>query len=330
LGKVIHTQSATVRTGGSVADAGLVFQSLGNQVHLVGKIGNDAFGGIVRRTLEDYHAADDLIVARDSPTSYSVILSPPNQPPYILHCPGANDTFLSSDIPDHLLIDADLFHLGYPPVMRNLYHHDGMELVALFRRAKAFGCVTSLDFSSLDADSEGGLADWSSILPQVLPYVDFLLSHYGDLDWVNHQEPHNQPLASGTPAQVVEKLHPLAERALSCGCGAVLLKWGVSDFYLRTADEHRTAQFCTGHQMNPALWANCELVQSSLWTDNVVSTVGSGDAAIAAFLTAALDGERPNACLSLAAAEGTCCASTADALSGVRSLSQLKRMILSQ
>lgn len=332
-GKVIHMNPADVRTGGSVANTGLALKKLGNDVRLMGKIGDDAFGGIVRRALQTYAAADDLIVDKTSSTSYSILLAVPGTAPFILHSPGANGTFVSADVPDEVLMDADLFHFGYPPMMRSMYQQDGLELVNLFRRAKAFGCITSLDLSSLDPDSEGGLADWPLILEQVLPYVDFFISRFVDLCWIADRARYSaierSPSGSLTAHLDLRRdAAPLSAWALQKGCGAVLIKCGISGLYLRTGAQERTARFCEGHGLNAALWKDREILQPSFKPDSVVSSTGAGDTCIAAFLTAVLDRERPDACVSLAAAEGSCCVTTADVLSGLMTLPQLKRMIL--
>ena len=47
-GKLIEVGNATVSTGGAVANTGLAMKILGANVSLMGKIGNDAFGEIVK------------------------------------------------------------------------------------------------------------------------------------------------------------------------------------------------------------------------------------------------------------------------------------------
>lgn len=50
-GKLIHMDGADVHTGGSVANTGLALKLLGNDVRLMGKIGTDAFGSMVKPKL---------------------------------------------------------------------------------------------------------------------------------------------------------------------------------------------------------------------------------------------------------------------------------------
>ena len=59
-GKLIQMDAASVHTGGSVANTGLALKLLGNDVTLLGKVGNDAFGGMVRNILSDYGAISQV------------------------------------------------------------------------------------------------------------------------------------------------------------------------------------------------------------------------------------------------------------------------------
>ena len=110
-GKLIQMEAADVHTGGSVANTGLALKLLGCDVTLMGKVGDDSFGMMIRNILAGY-GAGGLLVDPDSSTSYSVVLAVPGQDRVFLHSPGANDTFSGKDIPDDALEDAALFHFG--------------------------------------------------------------------------------------------------------------------------------------------------------------------------------------------------------------------------
>ena len=64
-GKLIEVGDATVSTGGAVANTGLAMKILGGNVSLMGKIGNDAFGGIVKNVLKKYGLEDGLLISRE-------------------------------------------------------------------------------------------------------------------------------------------------------------------------------------------------------------------------------------------------------------------------
>ena len=68
-GKLIDTHGVSVHTGGSVANTGLATKLLGCDVRLMGKVGDDAFGGMIREILAGY-GAGGLIVDGSSESSY--------------------------------------------------------------------------------------------------------------------------------------------------------------------------------------------------------------------------------------------------------------------
>ena len=104
-GRLVRMEAASVHTGGSVANTGLALKILGNDVTLLGKVGDDAFGGIIQNILKGY-GAGGLIVDPHGSTSYSVVLAIPGIDRIFLHNPGANDTFSAADIPEEVLADA--------------------------------------------------------------------------------------------------------------------------------------------------------------------------------------------------------------------------------
>ena len=180
-GKLVNMSAPDVHTGGSVANTGLGMKMLGADVRLMGKVGNDAFGGMIKDMLARYDADRDLIVEEGETTSYSVVIAVPGIDRVFLHCPGANDTFDGTEIADSALEDVALFHFGYPTLMRKMYADGGRCLAAMFRKMKEKGIATGLDLAAVDPDSEAGKADWMEILKGVLPFVDFFMPSFEEL-----------------------------------------------------------------------------------------------------------------------------------------------------
>lgn len=324
-GKLFETGAADIHTGGSVANTGLALKLLGNDVTLLGKIGRDAFGGIVKSIFASYGVGGP-IESEAASTSYSVVLAPSGQDRVFLHHPGANATFTSEDVPEDVLKDAVLFHFGYPPIMRAMYQNGGDELVRLFQRVKSHGIATSLDLAAVDPDSEAGQADWKEILSAVLPDTDFFVPSFEELCFMLDRTryaalDHSSDVTAHL--DMARDVRPLADAALKMGCRLVLIKCGLSGLYLKTAD--RTAWQRRGDRLSldADIWANREIVQPCLKADRVLSGTGAGDTSIAAFLTAVLDGYPPEVCTALAAAEGACCVTAYDALSGLKPLPAL-------
>ena len=329
-GKLIQMEAADVHTGGSVANTGLALKQLGCEVTLLGKVGDDAFGTMIRNILAQY-GAGGLLVDPESSTSYSVVLAVPGQDRVFLHSPGANDTFTGGDIPEEALEEAALFHFGYPPLMRRTWEKDGAELVALFRRMKEKGIATSLDLAAVDPVSPAGQADWGKILAAVLPYVDFFVPSFGELCWMLDRARYERLAAGGRDLtdglDLETETMPLAEKALSMGCRAALIKCGTSGMLLRTADRMAMERVGPRLELDTEAWSGRTVTQSCFRADIVRSGTGAGDTSIAAFLVAVLSGRDPEDCLKLACAEGACCVTTYDALSGLKPLEELEERI---
>ncbi|MCR5088733.1 MAG: carbohydrate kinase family protein [Oscillospiraceae bacterium] len=329
-GRLVHMEGADVHTGGSVANTGLALKILGNEVRLLGKVGEDAFGSMIRSILSDY-GVSGLLTDTKARTSYSVVLAAPGFDRIFLHDPGANDCFCSQDIPESALDDAVLFHFGYPPLMRKMYENDGAELTAMFRRVKEHGIATSLDFAAIDPDSEAGRADWQSILSAVLPYVDFFVPSFEELLFMLDGEHYAQLAARGgdmtEDLDLEKEAVPLTGKLLEMGCRAVLIKCGTSGMVYRTADPETMKKVGSRLELDLSAWSERSGVRPCFRADALRSGTGAGDTSIAAFLTAVLLGKTPEECTALAAAEGACCVTAYDALSGLKSIPELEARV---
>lgn len=332
LGGLLHMNGVDVHTGGSVANTGLAMKILGNDVSLIGKIGEDAFGKIVLDMLGKYQAEKDMIVSAQSSTSYSVVLAIPGIDRIFLHDPGANDTFGAEELDWQMVAKAELFHFGYPPLMRNMYQNDGRELAAMLQRVKELGTAVSLDMAAVDPASEAGKARWKEILKAVLPYVDFFVPSAEELcamlDRQLYQEWSRKAAGRDTTEILsMEDLHYLSTEALEYGAKAVLIKCGSLGMYFRTAKAERMKELCTDLNLKPEEWAMKEGFEKSFKPEAVLSGTGAGDTSIAAFLTSVMQGESLEEAVQMAAATGACCVAAYDALSGLKPLEQLKEKI---
>lgn len=330
-GKLLCVERPDIHTGGAVANTGLGMKILGAEVTLMGKVGKDAFGGMVQNILRDYRVDGGLLVDPQSSTSYSIVVALPGVDRIFLHHSGANDTFCSGDVPEEALENAALFHFGYPPLMRAMYENGGSDLAALFARVKAKGIATSLDLAAVDAASRAGQADWREILAKTLPFVDFFVPSFEELCFMLDREKYENLLreaAGGDMTAVLDiqrDVRPLAEQAIRLGAKAVLLKCGKPGLFLLTSEKMAE----TGRRLglDAEAWNSRSIFERSYLVENVVSGTGAGDTSIAAFLTALLNGERPEEAMHLAAAAGALCIQDYDAVSGLKPLAEIKRLI---
>lgn len=332
-GNLIQMEKAEIHTGGSVANTGLAMKLLGADVSLMGKVGDDAFGSMIQRILEEYGAGGNLLVSPGESTSYTVVLAVPGIDRIFLHGPGANDTFCAENIPAKALEDAALFHFGYPPLMRRMYQEGGKELVKIFRMAKEAGAATSLDMAAVDASSKAGEANWRSILEAVIPYVDFFVPSVEELCFMLDRERFAlwQERAAGRDIteilNVEQDVRPLAQQCMDLGAKVLLIKCGALGMYYQTSCEARLAQISRRVDLDLAAWAGKEGFEQSYVPDRILSGTGAGDTSIAAFLTAMLMGRSLEDCLHLAAGTGASCVAAYDALGGLKSFEELEKKI---
>lgn len=332
-GQLIQMDGVSIHTGGSVANTGLALKKLGCDCLLLGKIGEDALGQMITEIFSQY-GGRGLIADPKTATSYTVVIAVPGIDRLFLHDPGANDTFVSADIPDSVWEEAVLFHFGYPPLMKSMYENGGEELIKIFRRAKSHGLATSLDLAAVDPRSPAGEADWRRILEGVLPYVDFFVPSFEELclmlDPVRYARLTGRGGDITEGLAVMEEAGPLSEKILKMGARVALIKCGTSGMLYHTAGRRELGLVGPKLPLDPKGWEDRYGVQKCFKAEVVKNTTGAGDVSIAAFLAAVLEGRSVEECAALAAAEGAWCVTTYDALSGIKPLEELEEWIHSQ
>ncbi len=332
-GRLVNVGSADIHTGGSVANTGLAMKLLGADVTLVGKVGKDQFGLIVRHILEQYGCPDGLVEHEGSDTSYSVVLAIPGVDRIFLHNPGANDTFSADDITADMLDGVSHFHFGYPPLMKRMYENCGEELVRLLSAVKQRGITTSLDMAMIDASSDAGQQDWHAILERIIPLVDIFAPSVEELCFMLDRARYSEWMTRAAGGDITAVLDierdvkPLADELVAMGARAVVIKCGAPGIYYRTAGSEVMAQICQAHGLDIGAWSDIEGFEESYLQENIVSGTGAGDTSIAAFIATMTEGCDLTECVRLAAATGACCISAHDALSGLVPLDELRRRI---
>lgn len=283
-GSLIEVGDAELATGGCVSNVGRALHRLGVDVQLIGKIGDDPFGRILQDVLakEDASLGENLIVSPGGHTSYSVVINRPGIDRTFLHMPGENDTFRSRDIDPSRFQDAEIFHLGYPPLLGSLYRDEGDELVAILDKVADAGIPISLDMSLPDPESASGKAPWKTILQRALPLVELFFPSESELRFMLGIEGDDEALI---------------RTCLDFGASRVILKKG--DRGLVTIDEGKT-------------------IEQPCFEVDVVGTTGSGDATVAGFLMGFVNGFGIEQCLEAACAVGAHSVEAADAVSGIK------------
>jgi len=292
-GKLITVDEMVISSGGAVSNTGLNLKRLGIDVRLMGKVGNDFLGRGLLDFLQGKGVSEQMIVAEGEVTSYSIVIAPPGIDRIFLHNPGANDTFSSDDIDYEQVSASKIFHLGYPPLMRNLYQDDGAELIKIFQRAKSLGVTTSLDMSLPDPDSDAGKVNWEGILQRLLPHVDIFLPSAEESMFILNRD---RLFAIKQQAGANEPLHYydiadfewMGSELVSQGAKIVLIKAGHRGAYLKTAPQSQMAKIAAMAAAQATNWSDRELWVESAQPVRFSSTTGSGDSFIAGFLAALL------------------------------------------
>lgn len=333
-GTLYDLPPARIATGGAVANTGLALHRLGVPVRLIGKIGQDGFGLIVRDILAGYDPAlaEGLIVSPDQPTGHDIVLSLPGVDRMFLCCPGANDSFSSEDVRFDDDQDASLFHLGYPPLLRRMFEDDGRELETLLEDVHRRGLTVSLDMSKPDPNSPAGKANWPSILRRVLPHVDIFLPSLDEILYMIdrpqfEQLPHNGENNQNAIVADMDIVRDVAQRLLDLGVAVVVLKLGEQGLYLRTTS-NRDRLTRTGRclALNTNDWAGRELYAPCFQVD-IAGTTGAGDSTIAGFLAALARDMGPEDTIISAVGVGAFCVEQHDAASGIPSWKQMRERV---
>lgn len=326
-GKLFGVGPAAISTGGAVANTGLAMHFFGADVTLLGKVGNDRFGELVRSAVQSYGAKEKIKSDDQCATSYTVVIAPPDVDRTFLHCPGANDAFSEQDITSEDLAGIDLLHFGYPPLMKRMFQQDGVELLRIMKKAHENGVITSLDLAAVDPSAEAGKAGWKGILEKVLPFVDLFVPSFEELCFMLRRERYEELVKKGGDLcllTTVAELQSMAEEALAMGASCVMLKAGSAGICYACKKDSR---FVRQLGLSSDQWEEKEGFVPSFAPEEVRSATGAGDTAIAAFLTAMLRGDSLEQCVTLASATGAACVEAYSALGGLSSLEELEKRI---
>ena len=323
-GQVVDVGPATISLGGAVSNAGQALHRLGLVTRLIGKVGEDALGQLIKSFLSqlDPALAEHLVISPGDASSYTLVLNPPGVDRCFLHCTGANDTFRAAECPLEIATSGRVFHFGYPQLMREIYSDGGAGLADLMRQVQSAGVLTSLDMAFPDPASAAGDVDWNSWLDRVLPYVDVFLPSFDEtvqmLDPSRYRSLSEQ--AQGrNPASFadIELVSSFGEMLAAKGPAIVGLKLGDEGLYLKThAAGNRLSTKSLWQGIDTDTWTDQELIVPCFQVE-AAGTTGSGDCTVAGFLAALLHHHTPADAATRAVAVGAFNVENPDATSGI-------------
>jgi sugar/nucleoside kinase (ribokinase family) len=311
-GKMINMGKCVVVGGGPVTNAGVSIRRLGVKTELIGKIGDDDFGKEILNWYEEHegHFTGIKMVKGES-TSYTIAICIPGIDRFYLHHCGANDTFGYADMDFDLVKRSKLMLFGYPPWMRKLYENTGAELTKILKKTKELGTTIALDLSLPDPDGYGDKVDWLSIVENWIPLSDIMVPSAEEIFYFLYKDKFLEKKASlGHKETVLDnmsvtEISDIGKDLIEMGTAIAMVKCGNRGLYIRTAGKDRLSQLGAAGCSDLENWANRELWFPVYEEEKFVGALGSGDSAIAGFLSAFVWGHTIESCLRYANAAGS-------------------------
>jgi sugar/nucleoside kinase (ribokinase family) len=201
-GELVVSDGFLLDVGGCAVNTAVILARLGIRTGLVGKVGDDDYGGWLRRSLARRRVlVDGVSTAQRSATSQTVILPVDGEDRRYIHVPGANAELGVADIAAVLPGARVLAIAGYLA----LPGLDQEGVADLLAEARTRGTTTLLDVVV-----PRGADDPAKALRPVLPYVDCFLPNQDEARLVTGYD---------NPADQAEAL-------LEWGCASVVITCG--------------------------------------------------------------------------------------------------------
>ena len=333
-GKMINMGECVVVGGGPVTNAGVSIRRLGVKTELIGKVGNDDFGKEVINWYEEHEGHfEGIKVVDGESTSYTIAICIPGIDRFYLHHTGANDTFSYDDVDFDLVQHSKLMLFGYPPWMKKLYENKGAELTRILKKTKELGTTTALDLSIPDTSGYGDKIDWLTILKNWVPFTDIMVPSAEEVFYFIYKDEFLKKKAKLGPKEsvldylTVNEISTMAKDLLDMGTAIAMIKCGSRGLYIRTSGRDRLEKLGAAGCSDPENWANRELWFPVYQEEKFVGALGSGDAAIAGFLSAFVWRHSIESCLRYANAAGSMNVTVPDGLTWNKGFADLTKRI---
>jgi len=211
-GQLMLVDEMVTHIGGCAANTGIGLARLGVRTGVVGKVGNDAFGDFVQKTLAE-NGVDTRAIVKDNQTrtSATMVMVDEGGERSFIHYMGANAELVFEDLDLDYILGARLLHVAGTFVMTKF---DGEPTTRLLKLAKQRGLITSLD-TVFDAQGR-----WMSLIEDALPYVDYFVPSLEEAKRITNRE---------RPEEVAQVL-------IDHGVKCVALKMGEAGCYLRSGE----------------------------------------------------------------------------------------------
>jgi sugar/nucleoside kinase (ribokinase family) len=211
-GKLDLVDKIELHTGGCAVNTGIALSKIGIKTGIIGKVGNDGFGGFLIDTLKKNKIdVSGIVKDKNINTSATAVMVHPDGERSFIHYLGANSEFSEKDIDLNIVKKYKIIHVAGTFLMPKF---DGEPTARIFKKAKKMGLITSLD-TCWDSKNR-----WMKLLEPVLQYVDIFLPSIEEAKRLTEKE---------TPEEIAKIL-------MDYGVKTVGLKMGEKGCYIRTKD----------------------------------------------------------------------------------------------
>lgn len=333
-GKMINMGKCVVVGGGPVTNAGVSIRRLGVKTELIGKVGDDDFGKQVINWYEEHEGHfKGIHMVKGESTSYTIAICIPGIDRFYLHHCGANDTFCYDDMDFDLVSRSKLMLFGYPPWMKKLYENTGAELTKILKKTKELGTTIALDLSLPDVNSYAGQVNWKAIMKEWVPLSDIMVPSAEEIFYFLYKDKFLEKKAKLGPKEsvldhmTVKEISTIGKDLISMGTAIAMVKCGNRGLYVRTAGQERLKKLGAAGCKDLENWANRELWFPVYKEEKFVGALGSGDSAIAGFLSAFVWEHTLESCLRYANAAGSMNVTVPDGLTWNKGFDDLTKRI---
>ncbi|MGH9375716.1 MAG: carbohydrate kinase family protein [Terriglobia bacterium] len=215
--------------GGCAVNTAACLRRLGQEVGVIGKVGNDMFGDFVLADLKRLGInASSVRRSTTHPTSNTYIVNVKGEDRRYLHCLGANADISLADVDLSAFEGSRALYFGGYVVMPGFQPSD---LVQLFREAKGRGLITILDVV-IGAGTPVSI-EW---VEQVLSYTDLFLPNNDEAQALTGRK------APQEQAEVFARFNPNCTIAITLGHEGALVRqrgevWRAQTYPVQSVDE---------------------------------------------------------------------------------------------
>ena len=257
----LHLSDKNIIIGGSANNSACGLSIMDEDVCFIGKIGNDKFGEIYKRKLEDFNLADDgIVLDQYANTGRSIIYVTPDGERTMNTYLGASIQLTSNDIQDNVFKNLNgTFIEGYI-----YYLNDGKKIIEnSFRKTKEQNGFTAISLSDVNC-------------------VEQFRSDFFDLIYENKIN-----LLFGNKAEMMCLFEEEKEANL-------LKKMNAH------SDNIDSLIMTKGNNGAIVINNNKIYKENSINVENIVDTTGAGDLFVSGYIKAYLNRKKPNVCLKCA------------------------------